>query len=90
MNVLVDPLVVRLSRHVYMYSTTRGKPGRLPFLSWFAAAALLSLLFSRYFSFLFLPVQQVMSTPETSAAFEEFSRKALCQESFLFLRDVAT
>lgn len=30
---------------------------------------------------------QVMLLPETAAAFEQFSRKALCQESFLFLKD---
>eukprot|EP00903_Cladosiphon_okamuranus_P019454 g17888.t1 len=33
---------------------------------------------------------RVMSTPEISAAFEEFSRNALCQESFLFLKAATT
>eukprot|EP00903_Cladosiphon_okamuranus_P022607 g20802.t1 len=31
--------------------------------------------------------ERVMKTPEISAAFEAFSQKALCQESFLFLKD---
>lgn len=31
---------------------------------------------------------QVMAMPNVSAAFEEFSRKALCQESLFFLKDV--
>ena len=35
-------------------------------------------------------IAQVMSIPEVSAVFEAFSRKALCQESFLFLKDVTT
>lgn len=33
---------------------------------------------------------QVVSMPEVSGAFEEFSRKALCQESLAFLKDVST
>jgi len=33
---------------------------------------------------------QVVDTPEISAALEEFSRKALCQESVLFLQEAAT
>ena len=31
---------------------------------------------------------QVMSMPKVSVAFEDFSRKALCQESIFFLKDV--
>eukprot|EP00752_Nemacystus_decipiens_P018159 g16291.t1 len=34
--------------------------------------------------------ERVVSTQEVAAAFEEFSRKALCQESFFFLRDAMT
>eukprot|EP00752_Nemacystus_decipiens_P015650 g13966.t1 len=34
--------------------------------------------------------ERVMSMPEVSSAFEEFSRNALCQESFLFLKDATT
>ncbi|CAM9791936.1 unnamed protein product [Scytosiphon promiscuus] len=33
--------------------------------------------------------ERVMFMPAVASAFEEFSRKALCQESFLFLKDVA-
>ncbi|CAM9552126.1 unnamed protein product [Scytosiphon promiscuus] len=32
--------------------------------------------------------EKVAAMPEVSAAFEDFTRKALCQESLLFLRDV--
>lgn len=31
---------------------------------------------------------QLATIPEVSTAFEEFTRRALCQESLLFLRDV--
>eukprot|EP00752_Nemacystus_decipiens_P018160 g16292.t1 len=33
--------------------------------------------------------ERVVMIPETATALEQFSRKALCQESFLFLRDAA-
>ena len=35
-------------------------------------------------------VVKVMAVPDVAAAFEQFSRKALCQESFMFLKDAAT